>query len=107
MYKRKGATNLYLEEWGNSVGLQKHMGWHLARHTFATLLLEGGADIYTVQKLLGHKEIKTTARYAKVTDHKVREAIMSFPMINIITNEGIKKNINKKNINMNFYVTIV
>ena len=73
--------NQYLIDWGKDAGVKIHMGWHLARHTFATLILESGADIYTVQKLLGHRELKTTTRYAKVTDKKIREAIDAFPLI--------------------------
>lgn len=53
----------------------------LGCHTFAVLMLDLGADIYTVQKLLGHKEIHTTQIYAKVMDKKKREAAMLIPQI--------------------------
>jgi site-specific recombinase XerD len=64
-------------------GIQKHIGWHTARHTFAVRSLESGADIYTVSKLLGHKDIKTTQVYAKATDKMKREAVNAIPEINI------------------------
>jgi integrase len=72
-----------LQKWVASTGLQKHIGWHTARHTFAVLSLESGAEIYTVSKLLGHRDIKTTQVYAKATDKMKREAVNALPVINI------------------------
>lgn len=51
-----------------SLGIRKHITFHSARHTNATLLLYKGVSITTVQKLLGHKDIKTTQVYSAVTD---------------------------------------
>ncbi|EJW89244.1 protein containing Integrase, catalytic core, phage domain protein, partial [gut metagenome] len=49
-------------------GIQKHISFHTARHTNATLLIYKGVNITTVQKLLGHKSIKTTELYLEVMD---------------------------------------
>src|SRR5690606_38590503 len=54
-----GVTTELLR-WCMKAGITKHITFHCARHTNAVLLLENGADIYTVQKRLGHKEIRTT-----------------------------------------------
>ncbi|SKB39596.1 Site-specific recombinase XerD [Salegentibacter holothuriorum] len=57
--------NAEILRWCMRAGITKHITFHSARHTHAVLLLENGADIYTVSKILGHKEIRTTQVYAK------------------------------------------
>ncbi|WP_368662350.1 tyrosine-type recombinase/integrase [Zobellia laminariae] len=64
-------------------GITKHITFHSARHTNAVLLLENGADIYTVSKRLGHKELRTTEIYAKIIDTKMKEAAEIIPSLNI------------------------
>ncbi len=76
-------TNLKLLRWCMFAGITKHITFHSARHTNAVLLLENGADIYTVSKRLGHKEIRTTEIYAKIIDKKMKEAANRVPVLNI------------------------
>lgn len=75
--------NTEITRWCNRAGVHKHITFHSARHTNAVLLLENGADIYTVSKRLGHKEIRTTAIYAKIVDKKMKEAATIIPNINL------------------------
>ncbi|WP_316932786.1 site-specific integrase [Chryseobacterium sp. Hurlbut01] len=67
-----------LEKWMDAAGITKHITFHCFRHTFATLQLSLGTDIYTVSKMLGHTKVTTTQVYAKVVDelkNKAAEAI--------------------------------
>tara|TARA_R110000796_G_scaffold252631_3_gene389373 strand:- start:31749 stop:32570 length:822 start_codon:yes stop_codon:yes gene_type:complete len=66
--------NSQLIKWAMSAGIQKHLTFHSFRHTYATLQLQGGTDIYTVSKMLGHKDLKTTQIYAKIVDETKRTA---------------------------------
>ncbi len=67
-------NNGYLSQWVQGAGITKHITFHCFRHTYATLQLSMGTDIYTVSKMLGHRELKTTQVYAKVVDKAKREA---------------------------------
>jgi integrase len=71
----KTNTNQYLNSYAKKVGIEKQIGWHTARHSFAVLLLEAGENVHTVSKLLGHKMIKTTMHYAQITDKMKDEAV--------------------------------
>ncbi len=62
--------NLRLQQWAMRAGITKIITFHCARHTYATLQLTLGTDIYTVSKLLGHKDLKTTQIYAKIIDER-------------------------------------
>ena len=71
----------YLDKWAKAAGIEKHVTFHVSRHTCATLLLYFGADIYTVSKILGHTSIQTTQIYAKVADEMKRTAVNNIPTI--------------------------
>ena len=66
--------NKHLYQWIGAAGITKNITFHCFRHTFATLQLSKGTDIYTVSKMLGHRELKTTQIYAKIIDQTKREA---------------------------------
>lgn len=67
-------VNKHLYQWIGAAGITKSITFHCFRHTFATLQLSKGTDIYTVSKMLGHRELKTTQVYAKIIDQTKREA---------------------------------
>lgn len=66
--------NKHLYQWIGAAGITKAITFHCFRHTFATLQLSMGTDIYTVSKLLGHRDLKTTQVYAKVISKTKRDA---------------------------------
>jgi site-specific recombinase XerD len=67
-------SNKHLATWIGLAGITKDITFHSFRHTYATLQLSQGTSIYTVSKMLGHRELKTTQIYAKVMDKAKREA---------------------------------
>lgn len=66
--------NRPIKKWVAEAGITKHITYHCFRHSYATLQLAGGTDIYTVSKMLGHTNVRTTQVYAKVVDAKKEEA---------------------------------
>ena len=79
--KYTAQTTNILMKWSIKAGVYKEFTFHSSRHTNAVLMLENGADIYTVSKRLGHKELRTTEIYAKIVDQKQREAADIIPQI--------------------------
>lgn len=63
-----------LKDWITKSGINKKISYHNFRHSYATLQLANGTDIYTVSKLLGHKNVSTTQIYTKVLDKNKIEA---------------------------------
>lgn len=64
-----------LKAWARKAGVNKNISFHMSRHTYATMLITQGADLYTVSKLLGHTDIKTTTIYAELVGKKKRAAV--------------------------------
>ena len=75
--------NVALQQWLLRAGITKSITFHCARHTFAVLQLTLGTEIYTLSKLLGHSELRTTQIYAKIIDEKKKEAVNRIPDINL------------------------
>ena len=69
------STNKAVKAWVKRAGIAKDITFHCARHTFATLMLTLGADLYTTSKLLGHSDIKVTQIYAAIIDKKKQDAV--------------------------------
>lgn len=81
--KYSSYMNVALQQWMLRAGITKSITFHCARHTFAVLQLSLGTEIYTLSKLLGHTEIRTTQIYADIIDQKKKEAVNKIPDINI------------------------
>lgn len=79
--KYSSESNVALLQWMLRAGIPKHITFHCARHTFAVRMLTHGVDIYTVSKLLGHSELKTTQIYTDIIESKRTEAMHSLPSI--------------------------
>lgn len=75
------AARISIAAWVKSAGIDKHITFHCARHTFAVMMLDLGVDLYTVSKLLGHKSIETTQVYAKILDKNKKAAVERIPNI--------------------------
>lgn len=72
-----------LERWVKRAGINKHISWHCARHSFAVNILNNGANIKTVASLLGHSGLKHTEKYTRAVDSLKQDAINSLPVLDI------------------------
>lgn len=88
------CTNETIKRWVLRAGIQKEITFHCGRHTFAVLMLDLGTDIYTVSKLLGHRELNTTQIYAKVLDKNKQAAVAKIPSI-LPTSDGSEEKTGK------------
>ena len=83
VFKLPSETTIrkYLRAWIEAAGIKKRISFHCARHTFATMCLTSDIDLFTVSKLLGHRDIKDTQIYAKLIDKKKDQAIDKLPVL--------------------------
>ncbi|HEV7329645.1 MAG TPA: site-specific integrase [Flavisolibacter sp.] len=72
-----------LRYWLKKAGINKHITWHCARHSFATNLIFFGADVNTASSLLGHTSLRYTQLYTRVVDSLKQQAISNLPEMKI------------------------
>lgn len=82
------SVEIHIRKWCEAAKIGKHVTFHTSRHTFATMLITLGQDVYVTSQLLGHKDIRMTQIYAKVVNSKKVEAISKLNQIVFIGNES-------------------
>ena len=68
-------TQAPLKNWLKAAGITKKISFHCSRHTFGSLQVDAGTSVYTVQHMLGHKNVSTTQIYAAMADESKRESV--------------------------------
>ena len=69
------VLNRHLRKWAELAGLDRYLHFHLSRHTYGTMLITAGVDLYTASKMMGHADVRPTQVYAKIVDRKKEEAV--------------------------------
>lgn len=77
----KHLCTKHLQSWVARAGIQKHITWHCARHSFGTNMILGGVDTRTTQELMGHTSVEMTERYTRIADNIKRRAISVLPSL--------------------------
>ena len=71
----KTRIGKHLKKWTKQAGIGKEIHFHMSRHTFGTMLMTAGVDLYTASKMMGHSDVRATQVYAKIIDSKKVEAM--------------------------------
>ncbi len=77
----ENGTSKSLQKWVSGSGINKHITFHCARHTFGTLLAEQDCDVAVISKLLGHTSLKHTMKYVRVSSERKKKAVNLLPNI--------------------------
>ena len=80
-FSYNNSTNIALNQWALRAGVSKHLSYHCSRHTFALMMLSLGTDFYTLSKLMGHTDIKSTMTYAHIIDMTRQRAVSKIPQV--------------------------
>ncbi len=78
-FKRSMAQHAF-KNWVKSAGITKKLSFHCLRHSFATILISLGIDVYVVSKTLTHRSVRTTQIYAEVVNQKKRDTANSITL---------------------------
>lgn len=79
----RANCNKALARWLKQAGINKHITWHCARHSFGTIAVSKTKDLNTVANLMGHSSLAQVQRYARVLDENKRKALATLPQIKI------------------------